>query len=90
MIDPIDGTPQAGVEGRLGIDHGGESGPQQAVVDAAEQQRGLETRAGDVIATGAWGSLDQAVEAQPPEIVAHASLGELAGREAQQGGELIA
>src|SRR3990172_1903712 len=60
------------------------------MVDAAEQQRGLEAWARDLVAPGPGDALDQAVEAQAPQVVGHPSLGDLAGREAQQGGELIA
>ncbi len=59
LIHAIHRPTQAGFEGRRGIEDCGEARAEQPVVDAAEQQRGLESRAGDLVATRVRHALDR-------------------------------
>ena len=59
-------------------------------MDVGEQHGAVQPGVGDLVAVGAWDSGDQAVGAQPAEVVADLSGGELAGLGAEQAGEQAA
>src|SRR5512135_3652302 len=66
----------------------GEAGTQDPVIDARAEQRGATTLSGHPIAMGPGDSLDQAVQPQPAQVVAHLPHSHVVGRLAQERGPM--
>src|SRR5579859_5969418 len=73
-IDIVESPLEWVVGGAEGRERGGEAWAQQAVVKASEEQGGAEAEVGDAIAEAVGQALDQAVQAQPAQLISHGAL----------------
>src|SRR5882762_1361925 len=80
----VEGTPQPRRHVEVGTCNLGHSSDEQPAVGAGEKQRRPKAEVGDEVAVGAVDALDQAVQAQPAQVVAHLALGHGAGRQAER------
>ena len=56
-----------------------QSGPQRAVIEAGIEDGGAQSFGCDAVAASVRDTLDEAVEAQPTQVIGDASRGQLAG-----------
>src|SRR6266545_2869682 len=80
----VEGRPEFGVGCSVGGDDLSQAGAEEAGEGAGEEEGGAEAVRSELVAVGPWEPLDQAVEAQPAEVVGHPARGELAGSKAQE------
>src|SRR6202022_575647 len=73
------GVVQLGFSWWAGVADLGESGPEQVVVGVGEQQRVLQSGAGDGVAAAVGDAFDEAVGAQAPQGVGHLAGGGVFG-----------
>ena len=57
-----------------GAQRGGEGRAQQAIVGAGEEQGGAQAEVGDAVAEAVRQPLDQAMQAQAAQLIAHGGL----------------
>src|ERR1700687_46061 len=73
---------------------GGQSGTQDAVVGAGEEQRGAEAECGDAVSTTGVHAVgqasDQAMETQAAKLICDGALGDRFWIPAGQGGQMVA
>ncbi len=86
------GGPQPGGGCGAGIGELGQSGAQETIVEPGQEHRLGEPGAGDLVAVGVRDALDEAVHAQPPQVIAHLpagdGLGGLAGELRDEGAQV--
>lgn len=90
LIHASQGGCEWGGSGRSGVQRGCEAGTDESRMGAGEEERGAESGVGDVVAVRAGNTFDEAMEAEPAEVVAHLALAELVGVQAEERGEVLA
>ena len=83
-LQSVEGAPQPRRHVEVGTCNLGHSSDEQPAVGAGEKQRRPKAEVGDEVAVGTRDAFDQAVQAQPSEVVAHLALGHGAGRESER------
>lgn len=68
----------------------GQAGPHQAVIEAGIEDGGAQAFGGDAVAVSFRDALDEAVEAQPTQVVGDLSRAQLAGLFSQQWSDMLA
>ncbi len=89
-VQLVEGRAEPGVGWGGSRDDLGQTGAEEAGVGAGEEEGATEAVPGEAVAVGVREALDQAVEAEPAEVVGHPARGELAGSKAQQWREVLA
>jgi hypothetical protein len=90
VVDGIAGLAQRCLGARgIGVRDNGKTVPEQPIVRAGEERRGAKAEGRDAIAPRARDSLDEPVEAESSQVVAHLALRVLAGNEAQQWSDVL-
>jgi hypothetical protein len=78
---------QPGRRGWVWVGEFGQPGAQKMIVSVGEEQGVLQPGVGDLVATAVGNPMDEAVRAQPPQVVGHLSGGDVFGRRAEEGRE---
>ena len=84
------GCPQPGGGWRAGVGELGQAGDQQALGEPGEEQGLAEAGWGDLVAEAVRDALDEAVDAEPPQVVGDLPAGHGLGVKPQQGREVVA
>ena len=84
------GCLQPGRGGRAGVSEFGQAGDQKVTGEPGEEEGLADTGGGDLVAEGAGDAADEAVDAQPPEVVGDLPAGHGLGDEPRQGREVVA
>jgi hypothetical protein len=83
-LEPLEGSADRGVAGwRVGSDVG-EDRSQEPSVGAGEEQRHAQSQGGGFVTMAVWNALDESMQPQAAQIVAHPALGVMGRVETQQ------
>ncbi len=83
-LEPLEGSADRGVAGwRVGSDVG-EDRPQEPGIGAGEEQRDAQSQGGGFVTMAVWNALDESMQPQAAQIVAHPALGVMGRVETQQ------
>ena len=89
-VDFVEGALERSADGAEAGKCGGQSGTQDAVVGAGEEQRGAEAECGDAVSKAVGQAFDQAMETQAAKLICDGALGDRFWIAAGQGGQMVA
>ena len=89
LVGAVGGAQRGGC-GRAGVGELGQAGAQEPVVDAGEEAGGAQPGVGDLVAEGVRDAFDEAVQAQPPQVVGDLPAGHEPGSLPEQGRQVAA
>ena len=89
-LEAVQIAPERGWYGRRGSDDVAERGTKEAVVEQRLVEGGAQPEWGEVIAVGVRETPDEAVQADPAQLVAHHRLGQCVGWDPEERIEVLA